>query len=489
MSTYVVLCCEADSNWRRPLEDDDRVSVSLACDSCGTSITRECRVDQVDDQEDALRFRAWCLQWRVGKTLIAGQGPRDYCAGCYRKLTGGPGRDDAATAATACLGESKYRTIPRGFTLIELLAVLAIVGIIAVAALPVVLEATGRDAAGRAARLLQGELAAATARAQRDGVAGLRLVPDAAFPIKRLADGSVDPTAPLAYSRVVPLERPDAIQDGRVSIRSTFPAGFPALGTRALVLEQEVAYDEGGFRAPNEPTSWAWRVRLGDRVELAGKVYTVCGPVVEANPEGFVNYGPGLGTGLDRGDGWADWLLLVNGFDDDDDGWIDEGYNGLDDDTDGEVDEPDEWSTECESWRLNAPVVNSRYLIRPRPAPAADGLGLELAGAVIDATGWADASPSRSRLPVDRVSGYVDLTVHGDGRVEPVARYAPTVPAVGMLKRPYLHFWIADRGAAGDGTPGVGVIVTVSARTGRTLWGVGDPVDVAGSIRDAEGGQ
>lgn len=425
---------------------------------------------------------------RSGSVAI-GVGGRESSARALDAMTATWLRSGDRHFCPAC-GEAAARTraeaIRRGgFTLIEILAVLAIIGIVAVVALPVVLEATGANSTTRAASLLQGELAAAVARAQRDGESGLRLIPDDAFPVKRLADGSVDPAAPLAYSRVIPLERPDAIQDGRVSIRGSFPAGFPALGTKALVLEQEVAHDDGGIRVPNEPTAWAWRVRLGDRVELAGRTFTVCGPMNEANPEGFVNY-PGPGTGLDRGDGWAEWLLLVNGRDDDDDGSIDNGYNGRDENVDGAPDDGGEW-TEVESWGLSAPVLDARYLIRPRPVPIV-GRGLELAGALVDATGWAGAEPPRSRLPIDRITGFVDLVVFGDGRVEPVGRYAPTVPAVGLLKRPHIHFWIAPREAVASAEPSVGALLTVSARTGRVAWSVADPANPTGAFREAEGG-
>lgn len=375
-----------------------------------------------------------------------------------------------------------YRSV-RGFTLVELLVVLTIVALIAGVTLPVVATTWASRRIDSAARLVQGELTAAVARAQRDGFAGVRLIPDPAFPLKRLADGRIDPAAPLAYSRAVPLFRPDAIADGLVTIHDSFPAGFP---TGALLIEQEVKRDEGGVRILNEPTSWAWRVRLGDQFELADRTYTVCGPMDEINPEGFVNY-PATGTGLDRGDGPAEWLALVNGRDDDGDGSIDNGFNGRDDDLDGTVDNPEEW-TETETWGLTAPVVASGYRIRPRPVQSAGSTGVDLGGAVIDATGWDSASPPRSRLPVDRLSGVVDLIVWPDGRVEPVNRHAPTAPAVGVLARPHLHFWVSDRESVDSTAPGVGRLVTVNSRTGLIASGEADPADAAVAYREAEGG-
>lgn len=383
-----------------------------------------------------------------------------------------------------CWEASKSRQPGRGgFTLVELLVVLTIVGIIAAITLPVVATSWASRRVDSAAQLVQGELVGAVARAQRDGLAGVRLVPDETIGVARLADGSVDPARPLAYSRVVPLTSPLAIQEGRVSIRDTFPAGFP---TAALIVEQEVMIDDGGVKMLGEPTSWAWRVRLGDRVELAGRTFTVCGPVAVKNPEGYVNYPP-AGTGLDRGDGPAEWLALVNGRDDDDDGAIDNGWNGRDEDGDGIVDGPNEW-TEVEAWGLDAPVLASPYLIRPRPVPSSGATGVELAGAMIDATDWDAASPSRSRLPVDRVSGAVDLVVHPDGRMEPASRYAPTVPIVGGLASPHFHFWVADRESIDAPAPNDGRLVTVNARTGRVVSGLADPADPASSFRAAEGG-
>lgn len=425
--------------------------------------------------------------WRSGFLVM--DDPEDVARLIAEKYweSDGPGRH-VCPACVLHLRRHEERPTPArsGFTLIELLAVLAIVALIAAATLPVVLDATARNATGAAARLLQGELAAALARAQRDGEAGIRLVPDPGFPVRRLADGSVDPTAPLVFSRIVPIVRPPVIHEGRVSIRGTFPSGFPALGTRALVLEQEVARTEDGARLLNDPTAWAWRVRVGDRLELRGRTYTVCGPTIYPNSDRFVNY-DAAGTGLDRGDGPAEWLLLVNGVDDDGDGWIDNGWDGRDENGDGVVDDPEEW-TEVERWGFTEPVVGSDYLIRPRPAAITSGLELVLGAAVIDATGWADPIPTRSVLPVDRLSGVVDLVVASDGSVTPPSRYAPTVPSSGDLARPCLHFWISDRGSIDAGAPTVGSLVTVHARTGRTSSGVADPADPMASYRATEGG-
>ena len=43
---------------------------------------------------------------------------------------------------------------------------------------------------------------------------------------------------------------------------------------------------------------------------------------------------------------YPEFLLLVNGVDDNDNGWIDEGWDGIDNNGDGNVDELAEWEPE-----------------------------------------------------------------------------------------------------------------------------------------------
>ncbi|WP_315852330.1 prepilin-type N-terminal cleavage/methylation domain-containing protein [Paludisphaera rhizosphaerae] len=387
----------------------------------------------------------------------------------------------------------------QGFTLIELLVVLVIVAIVAAVALPVVQTAWSGRKVDSAAQVLQGELAAARARAQASpgGVAGIRLLPDPSFPIARLADGSVDPSGVLAYDRVVPLVAPPGYQDGRVSIRSNYPAAFAAiLPANRLVLEQQVGTDyrnpDGSTtRIPVQPTSWAWNVRVGDQLELLGRRFNVVGPVAvgpaQGNVELFVNYDPAWLAAANRGDGPAEFLLLSNNLDDDADGYPDNGADGLDNDVDGLVDEADEW-TETEVWGpLPTSSFELPYLIRRRPAPGPGTSGVALAGAVIDATGYAATIPARSVLPVDPWTGAVDLVVDWTGSWSRARTVG--VPTADGLKSSFWHLWIADRGdvSAPASAEGTGRLVTIAARSGRVVAGEADAANPVAARATNEG--
>lgn len=385
-----------------------------------------------------------------------------------------------------CWAGSKHRQPGRGgFTLVELAVVLAIIAIVTVAAaqaVPWALEAYRLDGA---ARLVQGQAVATAARAELRGAAGLRFLADPAYPIRRLADGSIDPTAPLAYDRVVPLEAAPGYTTGLVAVRGPkegYPGGYVPAPNR-LVLEQE-PLDAAGLRT--EPTAWAWNVRCGDRVELLGRMYTVCGPVAIApaagNPELFVTYSPTWPT-LDRGDGPVEWLYLVDERDDDGDGWVDNGWDGLDNNYDGLVDDDLEWS-EVEAWGAGASGLRrGEYRLHRRPVPGPASSGVQLAGVAIDATGWASSPPARSGLVVDRWTGAADLLFDSSGRVEPSR---PVARPSGVR---WHHLWIAPRESIDPAVPaGMGRLVSIDARTGRAATGDADPTDPAGSRRKMEGG-
>ena len=299
-------------------------------------------------------------------------------------------------------------------------------------------------------------------RDESEASRGIRLIPES---VSRLADGTIDPAKPLVCSKIIPIAAPPPYMEGRVSIlpSNVYPVAFTG-GRPCLVLEQSPGHwqESGGGYVwiPNSPTSWAWNLRAGERVVIdSGPPYTICGPLAilpgDGNPEAFINYGqPGAPTGLTRvitsPDGQevtveVEALLLVNGLDDNGDGFVDNGWDGLDNDGDGAVDELDEW-TEPERWhgRQLRPVTDAPYRVARRPAPTQEPRGLELpSNAVIDLTGWA-GSAERSRLVVDRWGGYVDLLIDRTGK------FSYDVPcgvqsSVGMDRSSFAHFWIGER--------------------------------------------
>lgn len=374
----------------------------------------------------------------------------------------------------------------RGFTLVELLVVLTIVVIIAAVTLPVVVYAMGERRMDSAASAVQGEMTAALARAQAGGAAGVRLIPDPTRDIARLADGSIDATKPIAYNRLVPLSAQPGYSAGRVAVRGTagtvgglppvnFPAGFvPSPGR--LVLEGEPLDADGLFA---EPTSWAWNVRAGDRVEINGKTYTVCGPVAvspaDGNPERFISYDPAWPV-LNRGDGPAEWLLLTNGRDDDGDGHVDNGFNDVDDDGDGSIDNAEEW-TEDESWVGNEMGTRQAvYMVRRRPAPAYNAAGVVLAGASIDG--------GLSRFDIDPWTGTADLMFSAGGRVEP-----RTLTGRPVASR-WFHLWLTDRmDLTAAIEPGSAErLISVDPKTGRATSAEVEPASRDAALREAEGG-
>jgi prepilin-type N-terminal cleavage/methylation domain-containing protein len=365
----------------------------------------------------------------------------------------------------------------RGMTLTELLVVIAIILTVTIMALPTILSAMQGQQAIAAAQLLQGGLMQCQSEAMRasnrrggevnvaateaETLRGLRLVPEGT--LTRLPDGTIDPAQPLVCSTLVPLTIPPAYFEGRATIRGT-AAQYPATltgGRPCLVLEESPGHwdDGGGGWAwlPNSPTSWAWNLRAGERVTFDGGIqYVVVGPIAVDNPEQFINYGPpGTGSGLTRvytaPDGQAvtaqvEALLLVNGRDDDGDGYADNGWDGLDQDGDGLVDEPDEW-TEQEVWlgrHVTVPTVDATYRVIRRPVTASEPRGVTLpSGVVIDLTGW-DGQQGRSRLVVNRYSGAVDILLDKTGRFTYDSPFSGT-SSVGMGADRYAHFWIGSR--------------------------------------------
>jgi prepilin-type N-terminal cleavage/methylation domain-containing protein len=388
----------------------------------------------------------------------------------------------------------------RGFTLIELLVVILIILLVSAVALPTVLPALNHRQVSEAARILQGALVGARDKAIHDGEpSGIRLMPDPAFYFLQpatLANGNpnptaglIDPTKPLAYNRAIPIgPAPEYTEGLCIAVPPQAYAGFAPFTYQlnsqvsfqfnsalayplALMLVESAVVPGSG--APNPPTSWYWNIRVGDKVQInnAGPWYTVVGPVYTANPEGFVNVGTpgalsstspvpilttavGSGTTATTVNNAVEYLLLVNGQDDNKNGWTDEGLDNVDNDGDGVIDEPSckisaygEWEQEAWSTTVTATGYTAvTYTIRRRPAPLPGGREIILPTAmVIDATtGLSGGSMERSRLPIINADdGTVDIVLNPDGTVLPTTTYSS--PSSFGLGTAFFHFWLADR--------------------------------------------
>lgn len=344
----------------------------------------------------------------------------------------------------------------RAFTLVELLVVLVIVGLISAVALPTLLSAMAHRQVSEAARILQGALVGARDKAIHDGrPSGIRLLPDPAWPLAwDPTTGRLAANQTLAYSRIVPIDPAPEYQEGMVTVRAGFAYAPKLTNTSGanvamptLLLEEAIVDPRG---APNPPTSWTWNVRVGDRIQLnhAGPWYTVVGPMwvgpAAGNSEMFVNVGPpGARSLLDQGNGPLDYLLLANGIDDNRNGWVDEGWDGVDNDGNGQTDEVAEW--EVESWHGAAAsgLASQPYTIRRRPMPSPNAREVALpTSMVIDAT-TAFTTRERSRLPVDRSSGTVEVLINPDGTVAYSSPYGP--PSSFGMGDAFYHFWLAER--------------------------------------------
>jgi hypothetical protein len=171
------------------------------------------------------------------------------------------------------------------------------------------------------------------------------------------------------------------------------------------------------------------------------------------NSELYVNVGPpGTPSPLIIGDPLnrpthPEFLYLVNGVDDNKNGWIDEGWDGVDNNGIGGVDELAEW--EQEQWQgvygnQVAGQLSYSYTIQRRPAPVANAREVALpSNVVIDLTTW-NTTLERSRLPVSPFTGYADIIVNPDGSVVPTTVYSS--PSSLGMGGSFFHFWLAERG-------------------------------------------
>ncbi|APW62601.1 prepilin-type N-terminal cleavage/methylation domain-containing protein [Paludisphaera borealis] len=422
-------------------------------------------------------------------------------------------RPAATTRPRPSTGGRHGRT---GFTLIELLVVMLIILLVSAVALPVIIPALSHREVSEAARILQGALVGARdAAVHANAPRGIRLLPDPNF-VTFVTDstlpnyGQLDPARILAANRIVAIEPAPDYTEGRVNVRPTsnflnvplangpplsllYPGEgggswpfFPAQTTLppavpVLVVEEALSdHDFGYLGNPsliprNNPTSWFWNVRVGDKIQIgnSGTRYTVVGPMsvgpAGGNAELFVNIGlPGQAP-LAGQSGVPllypnqpntiphEFLFVVNGYDDNGNGAIDEGWDGLDNNLDGFVDNIaastpppySEWETERWLGSLGnvnggGASLNLPYTISRRPTPSANARETSLpASVVVDLTTWADASPERSRLPVNRFTGAIDIMVSPQGEVLPNSIFS--APSSFSLADSYFHFWLAER--------------------------------------------
>lgn len=375
-----------------------------------------------------------------------------------------------------------------GFTLVELLVVMVIILLISAVALPAILWGLQGRQLSEIARILQAAIVGAKdAAIAVNQPRGIRFLTDPSVPIARLANGQIDPTRALVCNRWVPIEFGPDYSDGKLSMGASAGLVPPY---PCLVVEESPFDPYDLANAPNSPTNWFWNIRVGDklRVGKSGPEYTVVGPLVmsaaDGNTELFVNVGPpGTPSILSKTDISgkvypAEFLYLVNGVDDDKDGFTDEGRDGLDNDLVNGIDDLAEW--EQETWLVNLPVTpfNLDYSITRRPVPSPGGRAVQLpSSVVIDLTTWgltADQTPDgmdhrvRSRLPINPWTGELDLMINPDGMVIPTTIYS-SPSSVGM-DGAFYHFWLAERSDVFD-DPSMSTkdayLVTLFSRTGK----------------------
>lgn len=410
------------------------------------------------------------------------------------------------------MGRSNRR---RGFTLLELLVVLTIVLAISAVALPTVRSALANRQGSEAARLVQGSLVGARDSAiHNNAPSGIRLLPDPAFPIVRLANGQIDPNQALCANRIIPIEPAPQYTEGLVAPATTaadlgaFVPPFPCL----VLVESAVNATTG---LPNSPTSWFWNIRVGDKIQInkAGPWYTVVGPMVTTpaagNSEMFVNIGaPNTPSPLPQNQGpigaqsavLPEFLYLVNGQADTyfafdptimayvakQNLWPDSGYDGVDNDGDGLIDETTcalnvahgEW--EIETWLgsvINGTHFDLPYTVIRRPVPSSNSREVALpSNVVIDLTTWG-TTKERSRVPVNVWTGYVDLLSYPDGTVAPPTVYS-TRSSFGMSNNQFF-LWLAER--ADVSSPSTTVVVPPFLPPGDIVQSVITGVDASGS--------
>jgi prepilin-type N-terminal cleavage/methylation domain-containing protein len=395
----------------------------------------------------------------------------------------------------------RSRSARRGFTLIELLVVIAIILLLAIATLPVVVPTLTQGQINEGARQFHAELTHARDSAIRaNAPQGIRLIPDAFDP--------TNPNQSTVARRMIAIEQGPDYHDGKIiahalpfaqfgadDLRYDFapfngiPYSYGLLTPTGQVLRTWILVREAKVVSglPTSPTSWYWNIRQGEklRVEGVGGSFTIAGPISAigaigpaANPERFVNYP--LPTVWVPGDDTSfEFLIVLNGQDDDRDGFTDEafdgldndgdgvvdpGFNGLDDNGNGQVDEPaellfnnlGEYEVESPVFTApfpTAPYQTTSYVIKRRPVVTPSAREVTLPGGIlVDLTTWNSPFlppvngmyrlvPERSRVPVDPFSGHVDIMIAPNGQAIQMSSNGNPAPPTEYA---FYHFWLTD---------------------------------------------
>ena len=176
-----------------------------------------------------------------------------------------------------------------------------IILLVSAVTLPSIISAISHRQVSEAARILQAALVGARDSAiHNNAISGIRLLPDPTINGINAA-GALDPTLPLAMNRIVPLDAAPDYDEGMISIiqdKSTntpftpfvnapaypYPASINALTSQTIstLMVEECPVNTTTFLA-NEPTSWFWNIRIGDKIRIgnAGQYYTVIGPMTQ----------------------------------------------------------------------------------------------------------------------------------------------------------------------------------------------------------------
>ena len=271
------------------------------------------------------------------------------------------------------------RSRTRGFTLVELLVVLTIILLVSAATLPTVIAALSHREVSESARILQAALVGAHDAAIRaNEPRGIRLLPDPALtqpPFSVAAGAGVPGTLSLAYNRFVPIQPAPQYNDGLVAVRAfndlthpivpsnAFPPPYPHGGIYPYPFLQNPTNAATRERADGRRVSLLQRLRPhpGDQLahvvvlehpgrrpgpapgcrgllygrraddawpcEHAGEPRDVCQRYPPGTLSPLTRFYPSLGGAGQP----IEYLFLVNGIDNNNNGLVDEGWNNLDD--------------------------------------------------------------------------------------------------------------------------------------------------------------